>query len=92
MKARRLSSVRGLRRNCGEYFNSIRAFDRHRVSVYPSNRRCLSGEEMLDHGMSVNKSGFWITKPHPKHRVEAAPIRISAALRATPLGHQGGVL
>jgi hypothetical protein len=89
MKARRLSSARCLCRNCGEYFNSIRAFDRHRVSVYPGNRRCLSGEEMCDHGMSVNKSGFWITKPHAKHRIEAAPIRISAARLTVPLSPLG---
>jgi hypothetical protein len=92
MKARRLSSVRCLCRNCGPFFNPIHAFDRHRVGVHPSNRRCFSGEEMRDHGLSVNKSGFWITKPHPKGRIEATPIRTSAALRATPLGHQGGVL
>jgi hypothetical protein len=89
MKARRLSSVRCLCRNCGEYFNSIRAFDRHRVSVYPSNRRCLSGEEMRDHGMSVNKSGFWITKPYAKSRIQAAPVRVSAALRTAPPSPQG---
>jgi hypothetical protein len=90
MKARRLSSVRCLCRNCGEYFNSIRAFDRHRIGAYLSDRRCLSGGEMRDNGMSVNKSGFWITKPRSKHRLQAAPSRISAALQTTPLSPQGG--
>ena len=42
--------------------------------------------------MTVNASGFWITEPHQKHRVQPATSRIPAALRQTPVGHQGGGL
>ncbi|WP_250532419.1 hypothetical protein [Caballeronia sp. ATUFL_F1_KS39] len=50
---------------CGELFNSNRAFDRHRTGTYgvrqgPDARRCLSHSEMRLLGMTKNSAGFWI--------------------------------
>jgi len=89
---RRLTGSRCLCRGCGEYFNSVYAFDRHRVWDSPTVQRCLNQEELVRKGMSINSSGFWITEPHRKHRVKRVTSRIPAALRDTPVGHQGGGL
>lgn len=89
MTSRRLTSSRCLCRGCGEYFNSVRAFDRHRVWASPTCRRCLSVYEMQRKGMCVNGDQFWITEPRHKHRVKSAVSRISAGLSETPLGYQG---
>ncbi len=49
-------------RTCAEYFNSTRAFDKHRTGTYAQPpRRCLSPDEMRARGMSQNAAGFWIT-------------------------------
>jgi len=42
---------------CGEYFNSVAAFDKHRTGP-ASDRSCLDPESL---GMSRNAAGFWIT-------------------------------
>ncbi len=48
---------------CSEYFNSNKAFDRHRFGNPGSlNRRCRTPAELLAKGWSLNSSGFWITK------------------------------
>jgi hypothetical protein len=47
---------------CDEYFNSVVAFDKHRVDALCETRRCLTPKELLEAGLSVNKTGFWITK------------------------------
>lgn len=86
--SRRLTGHRCLCRACGEHFNSARSFDRHRASDDLALRRCLSADEMSKRGMSVNVSGFWITKPRIKNCVQPAPSRITAARRATPMGDQ----
>ncbi len=92
MTPRRLTASRCLCRGCGEYLNSVYAFDRHRIWASPTVQRCLTHEEMVLKGMAINSSGFWITKPRRKHRVQPATSRILATLRATPVGHQGGGL
>jgi hypothetical protein len=92
MTSRRLTGSRCLCRGCGEYFNSVHAFDSHRVWDSPTVQRCLNQEELVRKGMSINSSGFWITEPHRKHRVKRVTSRILAALRDTPVGHQGGGL
>jgi hypothetical protein len=46
---------------CGEYFNSNTAFDKHRSGPF-TDRRCISAQEMMDKGMSLNASGFWISE------------------------------
>lgn len=88
----RLTGSRCLCRRCGEYFNSVYAFDRHRVWASPTVQRCLTYEKMVGKGMSINASGFWITEPDRKHRVQPAASRMPAALRQTAVGHLGGGL
>lgn len=47
---------------CGKYFNSARAFDRHRIGSYGvGHRRCLTAEELRQRGFSLNATGHWIT-------------------------------
>ena len=92
MTAPRLTGSRCLCRRCGEYFNSAYTFDRYRIWDSPTARRCLTVDEMVGTGMSVNSAGFWITEPHRKHRAQPAASQIPAALWKTPLGHQGGAL
>jgi hypothetical protein len=49
---------------CGERFNSVYAFDLHRVGSFaPMARRCLTADEMLAAGYSRNIAGFWISAP-----------------------------
>lgn len=59
MNAPRLTGSRCLCRTCGQRFNSVSMFDRHRVGVYPS-RRCLTTVELSQHGFKLNLAGFWI--------------------------------
>ena len=70
---------------CGEYFGSVRGFDRHRVGEYEANRRCLDLGEMLQSGWARDGRGFLLT-PDPR--------RAGVALQghnATPTAtHVGG--
>lgn len=47
---------------CGQYFNRVSTFDKHRKGDY-SARRCLSSDEMAALGWRLNDAGFWITAP-----------------------------
>lgn len=49
---------------CGEHFNSISTFDRHRIGDSQSlNRsRCMSSEELILRGWSRSRLGFWIER------------------------------
>jgi hypothetical protein len=44
---------------CGAFFNSTRAFDKHRVGEW-ARRRCLAPEDMAAKGMSISRSGWWV--------------------------------
>ncbi len=62
-----LTGSRCLCRTCGERFNSVSMFDRHRVGridlAAPScGRRCLTVAEMIARGYSRNASAFWIER------------------------------
>lgn len=57
----KLGSSRNQCGGCGEYFNSNRAFVKHRVGEFGVNRRCLNAEEMLAKKMEKNDAGFWTT-------------------------------
>jgi hypothetical protein len=92
MISRRLTGNRCLCRPCGQYFNSLKGFDRHRVGNYPSLRRCLTPPEMVKRGMTVNAAGFWITEIRRRNRLKTVASQIPAALLETPLGHQGSVM
>lgn len=49
---------------CGLYFNSNKAFDKHRTGKHGVDRRCRTEQEMLDKGMALNNAGFWISEPY----------------------------
>jgi hypothetical protein len=51
--------------NCGQYFNSNHAFDKHRIGVIGIDRRCATINEMQARGMSISKTGWWITATMP---------------------------
>jgi uncharacterized C2H2 Zn-finger protein len=53
---------------CGAYFNSSRAFEKHRTGQHGVNRRCLRAEEMTERGMVLGADGFW--------RGSAMPARV----------------
>ena len=57
-----LTGRRNQCQGCKAYFNSDTPFDMHRTGEYGVDRRCMSPEEMLGLGMSVNADGFWISK------------------------------
>lgn len=42
-------------------FNSISAFDRHRVGD-GRDRRCLTTNEMIALGMRLNRGGWWVSR------------------------------
>ena len=57
-----LSGDRNQCQGCKEYFNSIKAFERHRIGEFGVDRRCRTPDEMIARGYSKNKYGFWITQ------------------------------
>ena len=46
---------------CGEYFNSIYAFDLHRTGSF-LERKCLSVDEMLEYGIVKSSTDWWISE------------------------------
>jgi hypothetical protein len=69
-------------KGCGEYFNSAKTFDGHRVGRFvpitePSQRRCLSAAEMTAKGWLLNQAGFWISGKLP---TVARTTRLGAAI------------
>lgn len=55
--------------SCGKDFGGVAAFDAHRVGKhehnysgeYPDGRRCLTEDEMLRKGFTLNTRGAWST-------------------------------
>ena len=65
MIAYRLTGSRCRCQACGELFNSVTAFTRHRVGPWTDRgawRRCLTHSEMIQNGWTCNVAGFWITE------------------------------
>ena len=58
----KLTNSRNQCGGCRQYFNSNTAFDKHRTGEHGVNRRCMTKEEMVDKGMSINPQGFWISE------------------------------
>jgi len=61
--------------SCGEIFNSLGAFDKHRAGEYgkpvkdgysPSSRHCLTHDQMISIGMLRNSKNNWISSPMPE--------------------------
>jgi hypothetical protein len=72
---------------CGEYFNSVYAFDKHRAGGYstPTSRRCRPPAELVARGWGKNAAGWWITSIKPNVALLASPKRASQPLPATTL-------
>lgn len=84
MIAYRLTGIRCRCSCCGERFNSVSIFDRHRVGSYQecsALRRCLSIDEMVVRGWERNARGFWIER----QRIDV-PLRSSDQLRGAGIG------
>ena len=50
---------------CGELFNSVSVFDRHRKGAYlehTTKRQCLTIDQMVVRGWIKNAQGFWIQR------------------------------
>jgi hypothetical protein len=80
--ARRLTGSRCQCSRCGEYFNSVSVFDRHRIGNWEAEgvyRRCLSILEMLSRGWRLNRRGFWIER----QRIDAPRRRRDPGTPAT---------
>jgi len=61
MKKLKLGNSRCQYIGCDEYFNSVAAFDKHRIEGICETRRCMTKKELLKAGLSVNAAGFWVT-------------------------------
>lgn len=61
MKALKLGNRRCECPTCGECFNSVHAFEIHRVECLDYGRRCLNKMEMLAKGMVENDGGYWVS-------------------------------
>ena len=82
MIAYRLTGSRCRCATCGQHFNSLSTFDRHRVGGWMGNgvdRRCLTVDEMSLRGWSRNLCGFWIERK----RIDATR---TTSDRAIPVG------
>lgn len=67
----RLAGDRNQCPTCALGFDSVEAFDAHRVTVTPGasyQRRCMSEAEMRNNGMTVNPAGFWLPKPSKRRK------------------------
>ena len=46
---------------CGDYFNSVAAFDKHRTGEHGVSRRCMTHQERREKKMDTNVAGYWVT-------------------------------
>ena len=69
-------------RACGEVFNSLSAFDRHRIGKYP-NKQCLTAEELTEKGWKQNTKGYW---RQPKRTVWRPQVAQDSTNAPDPVG------
>lgn len=55
---------------CGEYFNGVQPFDKHRIGQYGIDRRCLTVAELDAAGFIRNAAGFWCTRASAEHALQ----------------------
>lgn len=72
MNAPKLTGNRCQCPTCGEYFNGVQPFDKHRIGSYaspgqPNTRRCLDVAEMEAAGFIRNAAGFWCDRADARH-------------------------
>lgn len=89
MNVLRLTGRLCLCRGCGQHFNSLTAFDRHRIDGF-SGRCCLSPDGMRQRGMNLNRLGFWVSEPMPERHIRASGPQRRADLATDPMATQGG--
>lgn len=67
---------------CGDCFNSVSVFDRHRVSTRfgEPSRRCLAAAEMAARGWSRNAAGFWIAETRSERATRSVASHVKAAI------------
>lgn len=61
-------------RSCGVYFQSVRAFEAHRVGPW-DKRRCLTTPRMAERGLVLDPKGFW---RWPKREYSAQSVAVAA--------------
>lgn len=86
MVALRLNGNRCRCTACGEHFNSVSTFDRHRVGGWQgrgADRRWLNPSEMRANGWSLNARGFWIERKRPPERIDRTRHSGAAVQTAT---------
>ncbi len=91
MIAQRLTGSRCRCSACGEYFNSVSTFDRHRHGGWQgrgADRRCLTPAELRARGWTLNAHGFWIERKNPRGRIDQLRPRREPERAATPAGVQ----
>ena len=80
---------------CGEYFNGVQPFDKHRIGSYakpgqPNTRRCLAVAEMEAAGFIRNAAGFWCDRADARHttrpRAHGIPARRTHGAMVTQRG------
>jgi len=61
---------------CGEYFNGVQPFDKHRAGRYAKpgewqgNRRCLTVADMEARRFIRNAAGFWCERASAEHAMQ----------------------
>ncbi|BAO89037.1 hypothetical protein [Caballeronia cordobensis] len=82
-----LSGDRNQCAECGELFNSVTAFDKHRTGTIGvcegvDARRCMSLSEMRMLGMVKNPAGFWIKASMSEEARESLRESVTIPLEA----------
>ncbi len=67
---KKLTGDRNQCSGCSLYFNSTRAFDKHRTGRHGVDRRCMSPQEMTEAGMVLGQDEFWRGSAMPTEIVE----------------------
>ncbi len=86
MNAPKLTGNRCQCTACGECFNGVQPFDKHRTGEPGLNRRCLTVPEMIAVGFIRNVRGFWCDRASADHamrpRAQGFPSRLGAGAMA----------
>jgi hypothetical protein len=72
---RKLRGDRNCCPSCSQYFNSITAFDQHRIGSFKAGRRCLSISDMESQNFGKTKDGFWLCPVLAEDRKRLALLR-----------------
>jgi hypothetical protein len=75
---------------CHQRFNSVSAFDIHRIGLYGVDRHCRESGEMVAIGMRQNEQGFWIERPRGEAHQKRRP-RFQEARSCLPSGVGAGL-